>query len=114
MIRVSPLDAQMDAVGDVFELLAVHQGNRLLKTPRRRPTPTSTCVLRPRRTESESTTIVNRNASENRAAEFDARAVSRRPAEPTAKLLVPFSLDANGRKFRHLDEQLTVLTATAS
>ncbi len=70
-IKVRPLNAKMKAVGQVFELFCVHQGNRLLKTPD--PSSDSdldVCASLSPGGQEMVVTVINRNTNEERELEL--------------------------------------------
>jgi alpha-L-arabinofuranosidase len=105
-IHVRPLEARLDPAGEVFELFAVHQGNRLLKMPEMAadadldlcasvcPGRGNVCV-----------SAINRNIHEERTIELNVRNFTG-SFEVAATLLVPEQLDANARAFRKFNQKL--------
>ena len=107
-IKVRPLTSEIEPAGLVFALYAAHQGNRLLVTPPLPAdadldlcaslTPDGKCVY---------ATVINRNTDSERTLELSLRNFAM-PGEAAAKLLVPLTLEVEGR-FTQREEKLPVM-----
>ncbi|MCX6873934.1 MAG: carbohydrate binding domain-containing protein [Verrucomicrobia bacterium] len=107
-IKVKPFTSELEPDGQVFALYAPHQGNRLLKTPAMAAAADlDLCASLTPDGKDIYVTVVNRNTTGERTLELSLRNFGVQP-EAVAKLLVPITLEAEG-KFAQRDEKPTVV-----
>jgi alpha-N-arabinofuranosidase len=107
-IKVGPLTSEIEPAGLVFALYAAHQGNRLLKTPQM-PADADLDLCASLTPDGKQTyvTVVNRSTGSGRTLELSLRNFAM-PGEATAKLLIPLTLEPEG-KFVQREEKLPVM-----
>jgi alpha-L-arabinofuranosidase len=107
-IRVTPREASMDAAGEVFNLLKVHQGNCRLKTPALpAEADLDLCASLTPDQQRAYFSIINRSLAHAQAVELTLRNFSG-TAKATVKFLIPRALDASAREFREVSQDLRV------
>lgn len=107
-IRVTPLDAKLDVVGEIFKLYAAHQGNLLLKTPAiTADADIDLCASADPNGGRIYATVVNRSVSHERSAVFELRNFSEQ-VECAVNYLIPKALDINADGFNARNENLKI------